>query len=734
MRLAVRPSAVIALSFGLVLVSLRASAQTAPWVSPSGAAASDANDKYLWLEEPTSDRAMAWVKAENAKSAKVFEADPRFATYQAEALKVLEDPSRLAVPDLRGADDVYNFWRDSVHVRGILRKTTRADYATASPYWVTVLDIDALDKTEKTSWVNHGLNCLYPNDDLCLVTLSVGGEDADTLREFSLKQGKFVEGGFVVPHSKNRVSWLDKDTLLVARDWGADSKGVSSLTPSGYPYIVKEWHRGTPLESAKEVFRGEQTDEAASAYTINDPQGHSLTVYERQVDFFGSKTFVMTSAGLKQLDVPAKSGLGGMLDGRVMLSIEQDWKPTGSAKTFKQGSLLSMKLAELQRDPGHLKPSIVFEPTVDEFMQGARTTHSRLLITTLKHVQGTAYVYTPTATGWTKKALPVPANVSVDIADTSSVDETFYLIQTGFLTPTTLYRGDAATGALSMVKSQPAQFDASNDVVEQLEATSKDGTKVPYFVVHRKDMKHDGSNPTLLNAYGGFQVSETPSYSAVTGKLWLERGGVFVLANIRGGGEFGPAWHEAGLKGNRQRIYDDFAAVGQDLIARKITSTPHLGILGGSNGGLLMGVEMEQHPDLWNAVVIQVPLLDMLRFEHIAAGASWVAEYGSVSVPAERAFLEKISPYNNLRPDVKYPEPLIFTTTRDDRVGPQHARKLAAKMEEFHEPFFYDEITEGGHGAGADLKQESRSRAEVYVYLAEKLMAPVATAPAAGGR
>jgi prolyl oligopeptidase len=337
-------------------------------------------------------------------------------------------------------------------------------------------------------------------------------------------------------------------------------------------------------------------------------------------------------------------------------------------------------------------------------------------------VQGRAYVLKPGASGWTKKRLDVPENSTLRIVSANDADETFFLSVNGFLTPTSLYMGDAATASLEVEKTQPALFDASKDVVEQYEATSKDGTKVPYFIVHPKGMTLDGSNPTLLNAYGGFEISETPTYSANIGKLWLEHGGVFVLANIRGGGEFGPAWHEAGLKTHRQRIYDDFAAVGQDLIARKITSTKHLGIEGGSNGGLLMGVEMTQHPDLWGAIVIQVPLLDMLRFEHIAAGASWVGEYGSTSVPAERDFLAGISPYNQLKPGVKYPEPLIFTTTKDDRVGPQHARKFAAKMEEYHEPFLYDEIIEGGHAAGADLKQESRTYAETYVYLAEKLM------------
>jgi prolyl oligopeptidase len=677
---------------------------------------SDVNDKYVWLEDVSSDRSMAWVKSENERTLKVLEADPRYAANYADALKVAEAPDRLALPQQRGGE-IYNFWRDAEHVNGILRKTSMSDYLTAKPAWQTVIDYDALGKQDNVKWVAEGTDCLYPGDHHCLVALSAGGEDAQTMREFDLKTGKFVEGGFTLPHSKQEVSWLDKDTLFVSRDWGP-----GTMTKSGYPFVVKEWKRGTPLDSAKEVFRGQETDISAGAFTLHDAGGDALTIFSRGVTFFENQTFVLTADGPKQLAIPAKSSLSGLIDGRVLLTISENWTPAGQAKSFQQGSLLQMKLADVLRDPAHLKPTIVFEPTADEFLQGAATTKGRLLVTTLKHVQGRAYVYTPTATGWEHTSLPVPENTTVGIVSTDDKSETFFLGVTGFLTPSSLFLGDAATASLKLEKTEPARFDASADTVEQLEATSKDGTKVPYFVVHRKDMKYDGTNPTLLNAYGGFEVAETPSYSANDGKLWLEHGGVFVLANIRGGGEFGPAWHEAGLKTHRQRIYDDFAAVGEDLIARKITSSKHLGIMGGSNGGLLMGVEMTQHPDLWNAIVIQVPLLDMLRFEKIAAGASWVGEYGSVSVPEERKFLAGISPYNQLKPDVKYPEPLIFTTTKDDRVGPQHARKFAAKMEEFHEPFYYDEITEGGHGAGADLKEQAGTWALTYTYLARKLM------------
>ena len=682
-----------------------------------GQTVTEQTDKYLWLEDVSGARATDWVKSENERSAKVLEADPRFDGLAATALKVLESPSRLPVPHFREGT-VYNNWQDAQHVRGILRRTTLADYLTAEPHWETVIDYDALGKADNEKWVGKGLTCLYPGDGLCMVLLSAGGEDAETQREFDLKTGKFVAGGFVLPKSKQNITWVDKDTLAIARDWGA-----STMTKSGYPFVVKIWKRGEPLEQAKVVYRGTELDVSVRPFQMHDAQGHQATLLDRSVDFFSSEYFLLTPAGVKQLMLPGKSEIHGLLDGRMIVSLNEDWKPEGLTHTYAQGSVLSLELEAIKKDPAHLKPAVIFAPTAQEFVQDVSTTRNYLLMTTLEHVQGRAYRYAVDKTGkWTRTKLDVPENQTVGIVSTNTSDDKFFLGLTGFLTPSSLHLGDAATGELKLVKTLPPMFDASNEVVEQLEATSKDGTKVPYFIVHRKDIKYDGSNPTLQTAYGGFQISELPSYSGIIGNLWLVRGGVYVLANIRGGGEFGPAWHDAGLKTHRQRIYDDFAAVGQDLVTRKITSPRRLGIQGGSNGGLLMGVEMTQHPEMWNAIVIQVPLLDMLRFEHIAAGASWVGEYGSVSNPEERNFLASISPYNQLRPDVNYPEPLIFTTTKDDRVGPVHARKFAARMEEFHKPFYYQEIIEGGHAAGADLKEQAKTWATMYIYLTRKLM------------
>ena len=579
-----------------------------------------------------------------------FTSGPTIPRARRTALKVLESPTRLPDPDFR-VGEIYNIWQDAQHVRGILRKTSLDSYLTEQPKWQTVIDYDALAAKDNEKWVEKGLNCLYPGDGLCLVSLSAGGEDADTQREFDLKTGKFVEGGFVLPKSKQDVTWVDKDTLLVARNWGD-----GTMTQSGYPFVLKLLKRGQSLDQAKEVYRGTQSDVEVGASAIHDSQGHIAVTLDRGLNFFEREISLYTPEGVKKISVPGKSRLRGMLDGQLILELNQNWKPEGHSKTFPQGSVLALDLEAVKKDPVHLKPTVIFSPTAEEFFQEAGTTKDHLLLTTLDHVQGRAYLYTHGANNtWTRKKLDIPDNLSVSIATTNTSDNKFFLETTGFLTPSSLLLGDAASTDLKPAKTLPAQFDASNLIVEQLQATSKDGTKVPYFLVRHKDIKYDGSNPTLMNAYGGFQVSMTPLYNPVLGKLWLERGGTFVLANIRGGGEFGPAWHDAGLKTHRQRIYDDFASVGQDLFTRKITSPRRMGIVGGSNGGLLMGVEFTQHPEMWNAVVIQVPLLDMIRFEQIAAGASWVGEYGTVTIPEERKFLALHLPLQSAQPQHQLP-------------------------------------------------------------------------------
>jgi prolyl oligopeptidase len=670
------------------------------------------DDPYLWLEDIHGARSMDWVAKENARSLAVLKGDPRYETFHQEALKIVNAADRIPMPDQIGGQ-IYNFWQDPTNVRGLWRRTTPASYAAAAPAWETVLDLDKLSADEKANWVWKGANCPPPSYKRCLVVLSDGGEDAATVREFDLPSRSFVAGGFSLPRSKQSADWLDDDTLILSRDWGQ-----GTMTASGYPFVVKTLKRGQSLDQATEVFRGKPEDVSVDPFVLHDGDGHKLAMITRGVDFFHSETYQVTDGGVQRLYLPSKIDMHGLLRGQLVFTTLEDWRG------YKAGDLVAFAPGELTSadTPAGGKAHLIFSPGPRQSVEQAAMTAHRLVADILDNVRGGLVAFNPHPGGWTETPIKVAANSSVNLISTSYENDEIYYSVENFLAPTHLWRADAATGAQSDIKDLPARFDASKDAVDQYEATSTDGTKIPYFIVHPKGMKLDGSNPTVLYAYGGFQVSMLPAYSGAIGKLWLEHGGVYVLANIRGGGEFGPAWHEAGLKTKRQRIYDDFAAVAKDLIARGVTSPRRLGIQGGSNGGLLMGVEFNQHPELWHAVDIEVPLLDMLRFEQIGAGASWVGEYGSVSVPEEKAFLETISPYQNLKAGVAYPEPFFVTATSDDRVTPVHARKMAAKMEAMGLPFLYFENTNGGHAASANQQERAERVALEFMYLTRKLM------------
>ncbi len=705
---------------GLKVVLLAAAAL----VGASGVAMAqgDGDDPYLWLEPFESPRISQWIETRNAKTFAELEADPRYATYYREALTIAEAKDRNPTGEFL-AGKIYNFWQDSDHVRGIWRRTSAESYATAAPEWETVLDLDALAASEKANWVWKGSDCVRPAERRCLISLSDGGEDAVTVREFDLASNSFVKDGFALPKGKQSVSWVNENELLVSREW---TPGL--LTKSGYAYVVKSLKRGQPLGAAREVFRGTVDDVAASGGVLRDSQGHTLAVLVRSTDFFHNETSVLTAKGAKRLVMPEKASLVDLIDGRVIIQSQGAWTPVGARKAFPAGSLLSVDLAQLLADPARLKPTLIYAPAAREALQGASASKGVLMASILDNVRSRTLLFRPGPKGtWIRSTLPgLPDNSTVGVVSTSRSDDRALLSVTGFLTPPSQWLVDGASGSARQIRQQPPKFAADDLIAEQREAVSSDGTRIPYFLVHRRDIKLDGNNPTLLYAYGGFEVSQTPAYSAVAGKLWLERGGVYAVANIRGGGEFGPAWHEAGLGTKRQIVYDDFAAVGRDLITTKVTSARRLGIRGGSNGGLLTGVSFTQHPELWNAVIIDIPLLDMLRISKIAAGASWEGEYGSVDKdPAVRAFWTRVSPYHALKKGGRYPVPFIYTTTKDDRVGPQHARKFAARMEEFGLPYYYYENTEGGHAAGANLKQSARTSALEYVYLTRKLMDPV---------
>ncbi|PTS81784.1 MULTISPECIES: prolyl oligopeptidase family serine peptidase [unclassified Caulobacter] len=672
------------------------------------------SDPYLWMEEIEGTRAMDWAKARNAKTMPVLQGDARYAGLESQALAILNAKDRVPGVSFAGDGSLRNFWQDATHVRGLWRKTTLESYRTAEPVWETILDIDALTKAENANWVFKGAGCLPPEDTRCLLSLSNGGKDAVTVREFDTTTKSFVPGGFELPEGKQNYTWLDRDTLLVAREWEP-----GQVTKSGYAYVLKTIKRGQPLSAATELYRGTETDVSVSPFVLRDADGKTVAVMAaRGVTFFESEYYLLSDKGPVKLDLPLKASIQGYVAGQMVVLMEQDWAEKG----FKTGDLISFDLAALKAAPTAAKATLVLRPTARQSVESVTTTRTKLVVALLDNVKGAARVLTHGAQGWTSQDLALPANSSIGLGSTSEKDERLFVTVTGYLTPSTFWLADAGTLKLEQVKASPARFDASTHVVEQFEATSSDGVKIPYFVVRPKAVKYDGSNPTLLYAYGGFQVPMTPGYSGVMGKLWLERGGTYVVANIRGGGEFGPAWHEAGLKENRQKVYDDFFAVSQDLITRKITSPRRLGIMGGSNGGLLMGVALTQRPELYNAIVVQVPLFDMIRYSQIGAGASWVGEYGDPAIPSERAVIEKYDPYSNLKAGKPYPEVFIETSTKDDRVHPAHARKAAARLEELGYPVLYYENIDGGHAGAANLAETARRQAMEYIYLSRKLM------------
>lgn len=686
-------------------------------LTPKAASMTDtASDPFLWLEEVEGKKALDWVGAENKRSLDILQADPRYEALHAAALKIVNASDRVPMPAFR-AGGIDNFWQDQDAVRGIWRRTTLDSYRTKTPQWETVLDIDALAKAEGANWVYKGADCLAPEERLCLVALSDGGKDAVQVREYDTVAKAFVKDGFVLPAGKQQAAWVDPDTLLVGREWIH-----GQVTESGYPYLVKRLKRGQGLDQATEVFAGTKSDVGVWPGVIRDADGKPVADYvTRAVGFFDSEIHVLTPKGTVRLPIPTKASFQAYLDGQAIFTLEDAWAaPNG--KAFAQGSLISFDLAKTIADPKAIDPVLILAPNARQSIEGVATSRSRLIVTLTTNVVGEVWSYVHGSKGWSGRALDLPKNASLGLVSVQDRSDEIFVSVTSFLNPTSLWFGSAAKGSLAEVKAAPARFDASDLVTEQFEATSNDGTKIPYFVVRRKALVLDGTAPTLLYAYGGFQVSMTPAYSGLTGKLWLERGGVYVLANIRGGGEFGPAWHQAGLKTKRQVIYDDFAAVAEDLITRKITSPRHLGIQGGSNGGLLMGVELTQRPELWRAVVVQVPLLDMLRYNQLLAGASWMDEYGDPADPVEGAFLKQLSPYHNLKAGVAYPEPFFVTSTKDDRVHPGHARKMAAKMQAMGLPFFYYENTDGGHAAAANLKETAKRVSLEFTYLTRKLM------------
>ncbi|MFC4291890.1 prolyl oligopeptidase family protein [Sphingorhabdus arenilitoris] len=669
---------------------------------------------HLYLEDVLGEKALTEVKGWNERSLQRLTSDPRFAQMEADALEILNSKDKIPYVSYRGGE-VHNFWQDADHVRGLWRKSTLGSYLSDNTQWQTVLDFDALAEAEDKNWVYKGNDCLAPDYEHCIVNLSDGGKDAVVRREFNTVSNSWVEDGFATPESKGGSTWLDADTQLVGIDFGE-----GTMTESGYPMTARLWKRGQPLSEATEIMRGKPEDVALWAGAHERADGSREIVLVRSTTFYDSEYYWVPRKNGKlqapvKFPIPVKSSLGAEFKGQMLLTLNEDWRD------YKSGDLVSFALDDFMASGEIANVNLVFRPDERSSMNGYGQTKSKILMSISRDVKSSAFAFDWDGSNWTSQPLDFPEGGTVSIGATNDKEDIAFISSETFLTPDTLWTYNSATGEKTKAKSLPDWFDASSMVAEQFFATSKDGTQVPYFVVHAKDIKLDGTNPTLLYGYGGFEVSLNPSYSATRGKLWLEQGGVYVLANIRGGGEYGPKWHQAGLKTNRQRIYDDFISVAEKLIADKVTSPKHLGIEGGSNGGLLMGVMFTQRPDLFNAVICAVPLLDMLRYDKLLAGASWVGEYGSPTDPVEGAFLKSISPYHNIRADADYPEVFFVTSTKDDRVHPAHARKAAKRMEDQGHDFLYYENIDGGHSAAANLKETAKRLALQHVYLMQKL-------------
>ena len=681
-----------------------ASAQTAP---PS--------DPHAWLEDVQGEKALDWVKARNAKAEAEIAGTPAFKTLEAQIRAIFDSDAKIPGVEKIGGY-YYNFWKDKQHERGVWRRTTLDEYRKPEPKWETVLDLDALNKAENAKWVWHGADCLKPKYERCLIALSPGGSDADVTREFDLTTKQFVQDGFFRPEAKGGLAWIDEDTVYVFTDFGP-----GTLTTSGYPNIVKEWKRGTPLSAAKTVYEGKPGDMYIAAMRDHTP-GWQRDFVSRTLAFYNDELYLRGKDGtLVKIDAP-NSAQKNVHKEWLLLELREPYSAGG--KTYAPGALIATRFDDFMA--GKREFTALFEPDEHSSLAGYTWTRDHLVLNVMQDVKNRLSVLTPGKDGWAKSdfvGAPTIGTLGVGAVDADD-SNAVWLTATDFLTPTTLSIAtvtDKSGGQQpEVLKSNPVFFDGSKDVIEQHFATSKDGTKVPYFLVRPKALAFDGKAPTLLYGYGGFEVSMTPAYSGGIGKGWLEKGGVYALANIRGGGEYGPRWHQAALKANRHKAYEDFAAIADDLVARKVTSKQHLGAMGGSNGGLLMGNMLTQYPEKFGAIVVQVPLLDMKRYSHLLAGASWMAEYGNPDT-ADWEFIKGFSPYHLFDPAKTYPATLFTTSTKDDRVHPGHARKMMALMEAAGKDVRYYENIEGGHGGAANNAQAAHMTALAYTFLWDQL-------------
>lgn len=676
-------------------------------------AAHSNEDTYLWLESVDGEQALQWVKQANQKTEENLGSSELFNSIYASSLAALNNQDKL--PDINIIGDyIYQLKKSSDHPRGIYLRTTLGDFKTATPSWQTVLDIDALSAQENAKWVFSGMSCVPPNYERCLIFLSPGGGDAVEMREFNATTLEFVKDGFQLPVAKMRVTWRDQDHLFVGTDFGA-----GSMTDSGYPRIIKIWQRGTALDSAKKIMQIGSQSVTALAYRERDEDNHLDLLVER-LDYWNRQYSVLIDGEVIDLALPNDAVIEAYLKDDLIITLKSDWRTT--KHTYPQGSVVLVNAQSLIKQRKHPRVTILRESKHESIIQSVDVSHNNIFVTVLQDVKSRIYRYQKIAGAWLHERVDLPLSGQLQIAAAHDTSGEFFARYEDFLTPPTLYSVDVALNSKKILQ-QSATFDSSDMQVEQFFATSKDGTRIPYFVIQKENLVKDGTNPTHMFSYGGFRASLTPSYSGsyephngAYGKAWLERGGVYVIANIRGGAEYGPAWHAAALQENRHKAFEDFEAVAEDLIAKKITSAKHLGIEGRSNGGLLVAASMQRRPDLYGAVVCGVPLTDMHRYNKLLAGASWMAEYGNPDTD-DWEFIKEYSPYQNLDKNTDYPPVFFFTSTRDDRVHPGHARKMAAKMQAMGHQIDYFENTEGGHKGSATAEQTARRIALSFTHL-----------------
>jgi len=663
-------------------------------------------DSFLWLKEVEGEKALQWVKEKNKICEDYITNNPEFEPIYKKILEILNSDEQLANPQIVG-NYVYDLWKDDKNKLGVWRRMSLEDFARNKSDWENVLDIDSLSESDNKQWYFGVTFWLEPENKRCIIRISDGGKATQELREFDTESKTFDKNGFNIPESNSYFTWIDKNYAYVITPFGD-----SSITQIGLPRIVKRWQRGTALSEAQTIFEADSMDLGPFCYVIHTPE-RKYEIIGRAITIFNIETYLNINNELTKLDIPKDFWLEKIFKNQVIIVLRSDW--TVNEKAFTRGSLVSFDLDEFL--DGKRNITTIFLPDEKSSVTYVATTKDFILVNSIYNIQNKLLAFQFENNTWIQKEIKTPEFISIDNVSTSYKSKDYFITCSNFLTPTTMYHGNGFD--IKKVKSLPEYFDGSQFEVSQEEATSRDGTKVPYFMVYKKGVEFDGQQPTLLYAYGGFGIPMNPSYDGTLGP-WLERGGVYVLANIRGGGEFGPSWHQAAVKEKWQNAFDDFHSVAKDLIDKKVTSPGHLGILGYSNGGLLVGVAFIQHPELYNAVVCASPLLDMKRYNKLFTGGVWIEEYGNPDIPEEWEFIKKYSPYHNLSSNKKYPEVLFTTSTNDDAVHPGHARKMAARMEELGHKVYYYETLEGGHLAETTNEKSAFRTAMWYTYLLEK--------------